>query len=385
MKMENIKWAIIPLFILAILSGCKNTPPAEEEVLRNVKINEAIENKTGVLLSELVQDDVEYIPLESKQECLLNNNPRFYANETEIIAIAENQVYVFDRQTGKFLREIGHYGNDPGGYQGTKYSYPYDEKNDLFYLGGWGPLVYFRYNSSGNLVDEITAYPNTKEPDLQNSDLGEIVTSIAPLNDTCFVGHVWNIDGKQKTKLIIFNENNHRIKTYPQYKTFEWDIFKDGLTIHHWDGWFYEHNKVLNYFERSTDTLFSVSMEELKPRYVFSEQTPVEEIAESDRFLLLQLNHEDGKAYAVFDKRENNTKVETELNGIENDVDNFIPFLFYSVNLEDELVGFQEAYLVNAWFNDNPEKAALLAPELQDLKNIQETDNPVVMIAKLKE
>lgn len=383
--MRKIKLAIIPVFILITLTGCKNSVPPAEEALRTVKIAEAMENKTTVLLSELIQGDIEYIPLESKKEHLLNNNPRFYANKTEIIAFAKNQAFVFDRKTGKFLREIGHYGNDPGGYQTTKYSYPFDEKNDLFYLGGWEQQVYYRYNTSGHLVDKITAYSNTKEPDMQNSDFGEIITSIAPLNDTCFVGHVWNINGKQKAKLIIFNENNHRIKTYPQYKTFEWNIFKDGLSVYNWDGWFYAHNNQLNYFERNTDTLYSVSLENLKPRYVLEGSTFIRDLSESVRFLLFNLRNEEGIYCGIFDKENRETKIAQTANGIENDVDNFLPFSFYSVNLNDELVGCQEAYTVKAWFNDNPAKAAQLPPKYQNLRNMKETDNPVVMIAKLKE
>ena len=71
--------------------------------------------------------------------------------------------------------------------------------------------------------------------------------------------------------------------------------------------------------------------------------------------------------------------------GFENDIDNFIPFQFYSINNSGELVGFQEAYIVKKWFDENPDKAAKLPPNLQKLKNIKETDNPIVMIAKLKE
>jgi hypothetical protein len=383
--MKKIKWGIILASTLVLFLGCKNTITVNDEGPHTIKIIEAMDKKEGILLSELIQGEIEYVCLETNEECLLNNNSRFYLNETEIIAFTKQQVFVFDRETGKFLREIGHYGRDPGGYRNTVYSYPFDEKNKLIYLGSWESQVYLRYNSSGELKDKITAYSDNEDSDFLKSQFGEIVTSIAPLNDTCFVGHVWNINGKQKTKLIIFNENNHRIKTYPQYKTFEWDLFKDGLSVFHWDGWFYEYNNMLNFFERSTDTIFSVSIENLKPRYVFDGEAAIENISESNRFLLFNLKKEKGLYCGIFDKNNKETKIAKLQDGIENDVDHFIPFSFYSVNNKGEITGFQEAYKVVEWFSNNPQKITNLPPHLQKLRNINENDNPVVMIAKLKE
>ncbi len=376
---------LTPVLIIILFLACSSPKTESDEAIQTVKVAEALEAKQNVLLSEIVDGDIEYIPLETNEECLIGDNPRFYSNKTEIIVFTKQKVFVFDRETGKYLREIGHYGKDPGGYQNTVYSFPYDEKNDLYYLGGWEQQVYFRYNSSGKLVDEITAYSNTKEPDLQNSDFGEIITSIAPLNDTCFVGHVWNINGKQKTKLIIFNENNHRIKTYPQYKAFEWNIFKDGLNVFHWNGLFYEYNNHLNFFERNSDTIFSVSMVNLMPRYALEGSIFIEGISETNRFLLLRLQSEDGYYSGIFDKEKNNMVVNKTTNGIENDIDGFIPFQFNSANNNNEIIGSREAFEVKLWFEQNPGKMAKLPPHLQKLKDIKENDNPVLMLVKLKE
>ncbi len=343
---------------MILLLGCNSQKTTPEDALQTVKIAEALEAKQDIMLSEIIDGDIEYVPLETNENCLIADNPRFYLNKNEIIVFTNQYVYIFDRKTGKFLQEIGHFGRDPGGYQSTVYSFPYDEKNDLYYLRGWEQQVYLRYNSSGKLVDEITAYSNTKEPDIQNSDFGEMINSIAPLNDTCFVGHVWNLNGRQKTKLIVFNENNHRIKTYPQYKTFEWNLSKDGLVILHWDGWFYEYKNELNYFERFTDTVYSVSLENLKPRYILEGSNFIESIYETERFLLFNLRREGGLINGIFDKKSNETKIARKPEGLENDVDNFVPFFLSSANNEGKVVGFQQSYIIEAWFKENPEKAA---------------------------
>jgi len=44
-----------------------------------------------------------------------------------------------------------------------------------------------------------------------------------------------------------------------------------------------------------------------------------------------------------------------------------------------------DAFEIVNWFSNNPDKAAKLPSHLQKLRNIKETDNPVIMIAKLKE
>ena len=44
-----------------------------------------------------------------------------------------------------------------------------------------------------------------------------------------------------------------------------------------------------------------------------------------------------------------------------------------------------EAFEVQLWFDENPEAAAKLTDNLKALSALEETDNPVVIIAKLKE
>jgi hypothetical protein len=51
----------------------------------------------------------------------------------------------------------------------------------------------------------------------------------------------------------------------------------------------------------------------------------------------------------------------------------------------NELVGYLEPYKIRQWIAENPGKAAKLPSYLQKLRTIKETDNPVVMIAKLKD
>jgi len=55
-----------------------------------------------------------------------------------------------------------------------------------------------------------------------------------------------------------------------------------------------------------------------------------------------------------------------------------------TVNQSDELICTMEAFRIKQWFDLNPEKVNQLPKNLRALKNIQETSNPVIIIAKLK-
>ena len=238
---------------------------------------------------------------------------------------------------------------------------------------------------------------------------GEIITSIAPLNDTCFVGYVWNINGKQEAKLIIFNDNNHRIKTYPQHHRFDYDIKRDGITVFSWNAKYYQLNDQLHFYEHHTDTIFTVSLDTLQAKYILRQGKPedanltdfgankgvvpypvLENLFESERFLFLNTRvikapGESEYYYGFYDKKGNTTKISIKVAGIKNDIDNFIPFKFHSSNNTGEIIGSLDAYEVKLWFEENREKAAQLPTHLQKLKGIKETDNPVVIIAKLKQ
>ncbi len=405
---RNIPNILISLLIV-FLFGCTTKTETPKDILYDVTISEAFQSGSEVKLSEICEGKMEYIQLDSDKEHLLAQNPHFYLNGNEIIAFAKHQIYVFDRASGKFLREIGHYGNDPGGYKKVVQTFPFDEQKQQVYTGGWDPKSYYRYSADGSFADNITAYSIDKEGDVMNNVFGEIVTSVAPLNDTCFVGYVWNINGKQEAKLIVFNENNHRIKIFPQHKRFDYDINRDGISVYSWNAKYYQLNNQLHFFERFTDTIFTASMDTLQPKFVLHKGAqenanatdytknrgevdflPIENVFESGRFLFFKVrkplkDFESEYYYGFFDKKNQTTKISKSQEGIENDVDEFIPFKFISANQSNQIIGYSDAYKVKLWFDENPEKVAQLSPELQKLKNIKESDNPVVMIAKLKE
>ncbi len=399
---------LMATLIVFLIYSCSSGDTKKEAGIYDVNILDAFNTNEDVSTSEFIDGTIEYIPLESKKEFFLDNAAQIFVTDLYIITLAKNQIYLFNRKTGKFIREIGHYGNDPGGYKRVVQAFPFDEKRKMIYTGGWDPKSYCRYPLSGEFAEKITAYSFDNKEDMSNGVFGEIITSIAPLNDTCFVGYVWNINGKQEAKLIAFNGNNHRIKIYPQYKRFDYDINRDGISVFSWNAKYYQLKDQLHFFERFTDTVFTVSIDTLQPKFVlhrggtknatatdFTKNKGnvgyflIENIFESDRYLFFKIrsakeNFGGEFYYGFFDKANGRTEVSKNVAGINNDVDNFLPFRVQSANQYNEIIGSRDAYEVKLWFEENPEKATKLPPDLQKLKVLEETDNPVVMIAKLK-
>ena len=90
---------------------------------------------------------------------------------------------------------------------------------------------------------------------------------------------------------------------------------------------------------------------------------------------------------AIYDKNKRTTVVkdyspESGI-GLISNINDFVPLEFSSINEKDELICTMNALKIKQWFELNPQKFSQLPEYLRNLKNIQETNNPVIIIAKL--
>lgn len=382
-KIQNVIVFSTMLLIPFLILNC--TSQKQEDEIYEVRVREALTNNKVSPLSNFVSDDMVYVPLESKKECLLADNPQFYLNDLYIIAITARQIYLFDRFTGKFIKEIGHYGRDPGGYQRTVRALPFNENRNTFFASGWEQTNCFEYNTEGDIVKEYK--------------IPFINASPGILNDSITATFILNFNGQMKEKLFLTSDSNDTIKIYPQYLHYEYDIAKHGLTIITWDEWFYNFEKKLNFYERLTDTIFQVTEQSLIPRFVLKNggygipygQTHKEDynwedfyfvdaLFETNEFLFLNFHFESDQYFGFYNKENKSLDLYAALRETEN-----IPFEISFVNSKGEIIGYKNAFEVLDWFAKNPDLADKLPEDIQKLKTIKETDNPVVIISKLKE
>ena len=391
MEKNQLINSLIILALFLSLGSCLDH--ANENSCHEVPLMTATIHASPLLMSDYASGSIEYIQLESRDDCLLGNNIRLYSNDSVIIAITNEQIFLFSRKTGSFIREVGRYGKNPQGYSKNIHAFPYDEDRNTFFSKGWEPNSFYEYNSQGQLINKII-------PPLNEYS----VTSLVTADDTLYFGFIWNFDGKQDIKLISVNSNNKIIDTYPQFQHFDFDRRKNQIDVFNWDGWFYKYNNAINVYEFLSDTIFSLGEQRnLTPRYVLKNQNLgapytvrfnpnfnfrdyyfVNSIFESDNLLFITYLFQGNEFLGLYNKNNGETYASREPAGFINDVDNIFPFRFYSLNKQDEIVGYQHAYEVIDWFNKEHEKAAKLPVRFKKFRNIKESDNPVVMIAKIK-
>jgi hypothetical protein len=391
------------LLISFFIYGCQETKHSSS--LEKIDLVTAYKNKQIINLSDIAQS-VKYVQLSSK-DSLISSSERIFVDKEYIVVIAFKQQFLFDRLTGEFIREVGKKEKGPNGFNYTKYNLAYNEEKKTIYAGGWKGEV-LEYTLDGYIKNTF-----------RNHESNNMLTAFVWLNDSIYVSYVANFTGDEKSKLLFFNNNNHNnniISTISTNDRFE----KNPKLFRSWggdkEGWFYRYNKQLFFKELFNDTIFEVNDHKLLPKYYFfsaaykplSERRNfisnkemedfylIENIFESSKFVFFTLNFKGELRTGIYNKKKKNAIISDCENpnvfyknktyfGFNNDIDNFIQFCPHYMNESNEIVASVDAYEVINWFKDNPEKIAQLPQYLQKLQNIKETDNPIVMIAKLKE
>lgn len=124
--------AVLSLIILVIFLSKK-----EHQV--EIQTTDAIlwdcENETDIHLSEII-DSTSFIPIETNENALIGEISKltFYNNFFFILDCNYTAtLYVFESNTGKFVRKIGRIGSGPGEYNRI-YDFSIDEKEKIIYL-----------------------------------------------------------------------------------------------------------------------------------------------------------------------------------------------------------------------------------------------------------
>ena len=373
------------LFLFFLTFSCSSPNDNLHEI---INLKQAFENMKPVGINDIA-NNFEYIRLETKDVCLTGEKLKVYSNDQYLIAIDRKRILLFNRKDGKFIREIGHMGNGPGEYSRTYSVMPFNEEKNIVYAGR--NKKRYGYSLDGQLKDTLT--------------IPELVSEIGNIDEGIFAAFLPNYQGNEKNKIIIFNDKDSLIKIFPNYlsapKT-------DAVFVWNPGSWFYRLNKQLYFYELFNDTLFHVSTNSLTPRFIFNmgQYSPpyemktslkfevdkyffIKGIYESSKYLLCAFGFNQRIYTALYDKDQKNTFVNDYTsesgNGFINNTNDFVPLELSSINEKGELTCTIDPYKIIQWFKNNPEKINQLPQNIKDLINIRETDNPVILIAKLKE
>jgi hypothetical protein len=360
---------------------------ADKKSVGIIELKGAFENRKSINIEDISLSS-NYIQLESKTECLIGAKARLYSNDKYLISIDRERILLFDRNNGKFIREIGHKGNGPDEYSFTYSVMPYNEEKNVVYAGRNKKRL--MYSIDGQLSGELP--------------IPELVSEIGDIDDNAFAAYLPNYQGNEKNKIVVFNQNNSVIITFPNYLSAP---KSDGFFMWNPNSWFYSRNKQLYFYELFNDTLFHVNISSLSPKYIFNmgiysppyimktsskfekdKYFMMQTLNESSKYLLCSFKFNKRSYTAIYDKDQGKTIVNDYTsetgNGFINNINDFVPLEFSSINEKDELICTIDAFKIKQWFAENSDKIEKLPKNVISLKDIQETDNPVIVIAKLK-
>jgi hypothetical protein len=345
-----------------------------------------IENK--IVLSEIA-DDINYIPLDNSLPLgrILNIkkvNNSFYAS------IQNVGLLVFNKD-GKLDGKIGTIGRGPGEYL-IYINFTIDGNKDIIYVMDNNTIKTF--SKGGNFIRNI---PLEK--------YGSYFSGIEFLTPKLLASE-FIIIGKAKYNWIIIdtlgNLVSEKLNFIPEFKTRMAGI-----------GGTYRFNNKIGYWDLFNDTVFTISEDcSYKASYVFSHGEyrmpwilddkmelrliPIS-LFESSSYLIHQYIYKEKRKVVFIDKKSKKSYL-ANLNtddgcDLENDVDGGLmcrPLCIYEENSREFLLGYiypnkLKNHVTSEAFQNSTPKYPERKKELEKLANsLKETDNPVLMLVRLK-
>ena len=371
---------------------------------------------------------MEFIALETSDNCLVVVDPRnsrnsILFNNNLFFMKGNKNLYAFDL-TGKFLNPIGQVGQGPEDYLYFGDFFLNTDGPTIFVSGGGGRILEYDYN--GKYIHSIPL------PEIEGIPLSRC----SYVGNDLFFGQITNKTGKLKNKYCLFDRNGNIKKYFPNHVFFNrigffYTSFDYALRPMQIDDRFYTKD----YYN---DTIYKITGEMLEPEFVFGlgkytfskEDLEVPEaslqvfskafmlnfilgtpdyffynISVPDRFSrpkvkptyspeLKQLVEYDRFVYGFYDiTAKTNILLNTDTHlqkGIINDINgglSFFPSYYAGDGLvidvwqaDDMLEMLTDEYFASLKIKD--QQAHQKLKEL--LKNLQDDDNPVIVIAKLK-
>lgn len=338
-----------------------------------------------IKLSEFTSE-ITYLPLETKDESLINRNARFYLYDSVIVCCAYHQILLFNSEDGRFLRSIGEYGKGSLEFSNSRDSYKKGNEIIIDAFGWQYPLI--EYSVNGTLLQRI-------KPTYFSSD-------IYWLEDSMYVLYHEKNSNSDTIRFQIFDPFNNIVL----HSFYDFRKYIDTNRYTKYRTHFYRYGGDLFVKEFFNDTVFKVTKENLIPKIVFKsgKYSPpfykkdiinphdfyyIHSILETNDYIFFQLVINKRTYYCYSDKRRNRVVVPNptypQNNSFINDVDNFISFKPTTISDTNVLVGVIQPYEIKKWFDENEERVFKLPRQLLQFKNIDENDNPVLMLVKLKD
>lgn len=417
---NTIFFTLISIFIL--FAACKSTTldtnPVNDQI---IDVASALSSPDELKASEIFKN-VKYVRLETNDSCLIGRNASVQILKDKIVVTTnQKQCYLFDKSSGQFLCTVGHIGNDPTGYISVDY-WVNDLTNNLIFNGWNNQLVC--YDDKGQYVSNI--YTPVK---------GEGINKIYNyIHENTYILLNHGIFISMQDSLFIFRDNEILNEiAIPEDDDQQVDIdqisvLKDESGLKHFGpigrtgviiidykepdlgsiGFmgqrpFWHTNNDLYLKSIYNDTIYRIKDMRLTPSFIFElgkyhwpykerynkkhdHSIRITEILDSEDYMLFRFitrlfDNENRKLFnGIFLKATGSVRINEMENGFIDDINSFLPFQPYTVSNTGEYAGIFTTAEIAEWFENNPDKQSSLPTVLQDLKGMDEEDNPVVYI-----
>ena len=372
----NMKYLFSFLCLCCVLSVSAQKPVV-------INLAKAIsESPKEIMLNELASD-IRYVPLETTDDCLMNNE--FYIMQYTGEDIITSGIFHFDKN-GKFLNKIGSKGQGPEEYLQGLFAFG-DWKNKLLYVQNWTTLTCYGFAST--LVRSVPT------PQLNMGAAG-----LFDENHILYSNDIYYADKANPIQLYMVDSQNG--KTVSKWRGHLEENKKYGMILTSRD-FMYNYDNSLFYKPALENVIFKilspkkrqlvykfdcsgkdidVSADEVDPKKRF-QFLSVYWAKETAQYLFVNYGMKNISRLGIYDKEKKtftNVTIKDNLAGgydihpAWTSDDNHLLMIYYAGGLlQDKEKRYSTGLL--------PERKK----ELDELlKNIKEDDNPVVILVTLK-
>lgn len=181
MKYYRSLTVLIGFILMFALNSCKSGN--DDNKFITVNFND-VDKKNVVNFTQWVSEP-EFIALDSSTDAAYTEGKYCCISDNYIGLYGASQVYkLYDRATGKYLRNIGKVGKGSGEYTNV-YSSKIDEENSIVYILSWNAKELLCYDiNTGNLIEaRPLKYPAPKGSFSIDADTGELTVAALPFED----------------------------------------------------------------------------------------------------------------------------------------------------------------------------------------------------------
>ena len=268
--MKSIKFTISLSMLLLFVLSCSLQDSSKLGVVAERKgelivCDPSLINKTITIPLSFFTEELQMVKLDNADEALVKESKVEMSENYILVKNSEQIPYkLFDKKTGKFITNIGAYGQGPGEYQ-LIYDQQIDEENDRIYLLPWSAdknrNTIMVYDLKGNFLEPIPLCFSVPKGHLKvDTKAGTVTVSSLPFEGTKAVVWQQTLKGEllksiEPGHLAVQPDYSNEMNVFISDNIFGFSIFTffelRADSVYHYD---VNHNKLIPVFTMNFKT-----------------------------------------------------------------------------------------------------------------------------------